>query len=514
MEEFTEDQRKIPSEKYEYLDHTADVQLHAWGDNLKEAFEQCGMAMFAYMTEIHTVEIKQTATIEATADDLQNLLFHFLDELLFVFSAEPYLIARKLEITEFKTDGDEMKVSCTCYGEEFQIGKHPQGTEVKAITYSAMQIINEPEQNKLFIVEYGRAIRWLALQHSNIPWNVTSLTSRLLCHQARHRYGLGRKQTRMCKDSMETMPHVVSATTLAVDACKKLFSNRRWNCSSIETAPDFTQDLTRGTREQAYVYALSSAAMTYTMARACASGALFHCTCASPPHDPPSGNFKWGGCGDNVRWGAQFAKQFVDSIERNEGRASKRDLEEKEQETPQEKKMKRIKAQLSAMNLHNNRVGRRIVEQSLSIQCKCHGVSGSCNIKTCWRALPSLQDVGEHLQRRFSTAVEVASRRLGTGKRLLPALPGRYPPTADQLIYITKSPDYCTKDVRLGSFGTAGRICNVSSTGTDSCRYMCCGRGYRTVVEEKIERCHCKYYWCCYVKCKTCRTLIQTHECN
>lgn len=107
--------------------------------------------------------------------------------------------------------------------------------------------------------------------------------------------------------------------------------------------------------------------MTYSMARACASGALFHCTCATPPHDPPSGNFKWGGCGDNVRWGAQFAKQFVDSIERNEGRAAKRDLEEKQEETPQERKMKRIKAQLSAMNLHNNRVGRRV---SFNVICR------------------------------------------------------------------------------------------------------------------------------------------------
>lgn len=130
-------------------------RLHSWGDTLAEAFEQCGIAMFGYMTEIETVEIKQCVEIEASGDDLENLLYKFLDELLFLFSCEPFLICSKLKITEFLiAEGEEMRVKCKCYGEEFQLGKHPQGTEVKAITYSAMQIVREPEKKnyEVFVI--------------------------------------------------------------------------------------------------------------------------------------------------------------------------------------------------------------------------------------------------------------------------------------------------------------------------------------------------------------------------
>lgn len=120
-------------------------RLHAWGDSLPEAFEQCGIAMFGYMTELDSVEIKESKEIEAIGHDLESLLYHFLDELLFVFCCEPYLICSKVKITEFVAEGEEYRIKCKCYGEEFQLGKHPQGTEVKAITYSAMQIVNEPD---------------------------------------------------------------------------------------------------------------------------------------------------------------------------------------------------------------------------------------------------------------------------------------------------------------------------------------------------------------------------------
>lgn len=71
--------------------------------------------------------------------------------------------------------------------------------------------------------------------------------------------------------------------------------------------------LIAGTKEQSFVYALSSAALTYTMAKACSSGALFSCTCAQPPREKPNGNFKWGGCSDNLKWASRFVRQFVET---------------------------------------------------------------------------------------------------------------------------------------------------------------------------------------------------------
>lgn len=105
------------------------------------------MAMFGYMTELHTVEIKEKHEIEAQSEDLDGLLYRFLDELLFLFSAEPYLICKKLVITDFNLE--TFYIKCSCYGEPFDLKKHPQGTEVKAITYSAMQIVQNDEQKRV-----------------------------------------------------------------------------------------------------------------------------------------------------------------------------------------------------------------------------------------------------------------------------------------------------------------------------------------------------------------------------
>lgn len=136
--------------KYEYLDHTADVQLHAWGDNLKEAFEQVATAMFGYMTDLCTVDIVRVEEITAEGDDMLGLLFHFLDELLFLMCADPYFIVKEVEILQF--DRENFKIRAVGKGEEFDLSKHPQGTEVKAITYSNMQIHDTEDKHEVYVI--------------------------------------------------------------------------------------------------------------------------------------------------------------------------------------------------------------------------------------------------------------------------------------------------------------------------------------------------------------------------
>ncbi|CAF1504839.1 unnamed protein product [Adineta ricciae] len=142
---------EYPDVKYEYLDNTADIQIHAWGDSLEESFEQAVMGMFAYMTDIDRIENRDMKQIDIRAEgDLQNLLYKFLSEWLEVYGTEDYFIARKVEINLF--DRKELRIIARGYGETFDLSRHTQGTEVKAITYSNMQIHEEAPTHDVYVI--------------------------------------------------------------------------------------------------------------------------------------------------------------------------------------------------------------------------------------------------------------------------------------------------------------------------------------------------------------------------
>ena len=102
------------------------------------------------MTDIETVDPIQEENVEASGHDLESLLYNFLDECLFIFSADPFLCASIVNITEF--DKVQFKIKALLRGEPFDLSKHPQGTEVKAITYSNMQIYEKSQESECYVI--------------------------------------------------------------------------------------------------------------------------------------------------------------------------------------------------------------------------------------------------------------------------------------------------------------------------------------------------------------------------
>ncbi|XP_013384455.1 protein Wnt-4-like [Lingula anatina] len=153
------------------------------------------------------------------------------------------------------------------------------------------------------------------------------------------------------------------------------------------------------------------------------------------------------------------------------------------------------------------------VEKHMKVECKCHGVSGSCELKTCWRAMPTFREVGARLKEKFDGATEAIQERIGTRRQLVPVNKQFKPHTHEDLVYLVPSPDFCDPDPSIGSLGTRGRLCNSSSKAIDGCDLMCCGRGFKTRRKMVVERCMCKFHWCCYVKCKECRREVEEHYC-
>lgn len=127
---------------YEYLDHTADIIFHGWAPTIHQVFAQIGVAFFSYMTQLDTIEITHEVVLETKGHDILDLMYHFLDEFLYLFATE-YFVGRRMicEVNE-----EELTIRTRAFGSKFELGKHPQGTEIKAITMHQMKVQKREEE--------------------------------------------------------------------------------------------------------------------------------------------------------------------------------------------------------------------------------------------------------------------------------------------------------------------------------------------------------------------------------
>lgn len=324
--------------------------------------------------------------------------------------------------------------------------------------------------------------------------SVVALGANIICNKIP---GLAPKQRLICRSRPTAIVAIGDGAKLGASECRHQFSKMRWNCSNINNDLSmFGYEELGSTKEAAFVYAITTAGVTYAITQACSLGNLQNCGCDENKRDgrlTPDG-WRWGGCSADIKYGLRMTRKFMDAREVS-------------------------KTARSFMNTHNNRAGRKAVKDNLHKECKCHGVSGSCTLKTCWTTLPNFRRIGDALLKRYRRA-KMVEGYMGSRLRRPISLflkrskrPHRKP-RRSHLVYLEKSPNYCDPDPSTGSLGTAGRSCNRASRGSDGCDLMCCGRGYNTHQYIREWQCSCKFHWCCHVECQRCSERTEQYTCK
>ena len=137
---------------FEFRDHTADVQVRSWGSSLEEAFSQTAYSLMSTITpNLKKITPIVEREINVEAEDKEALLFDFLSEFLYIFDVDE-LVFNQICVHSIEKFNDRFKLRATLKGEKFDLDKHEIGIEVKAITYSFLNIEEKHESTIIDIV--------------------------------------------------------------------------------------------------------------------------------------------------------------------------------------------------------------------------------------------------------------------------------------------------------------------------------------------------------------------------
>jgi SHS2 domain-containing protein len=120
---------------YKFLEHTADVKFLAKGKTIEQVFSFCADALNETIRGKINILGQEERTIDVNGNDLESLLYNFLEEFLFLLDSEDFLVkgAKNLEI-----DVEKFKLRCILIGDN--AGNYKFTNDVKAITYNEMFI--------------------------------------------------------------------------------------------------------------------------------------------------------------------------------------------------------------------------------------------------------------------------------------------------------------------------------------------------------------------------------------
>ncbi len=132
---------KIPkNRKFEFLEDiaTADIAFECYGRNLSELFENAAYAIFDIMVDLKSVKSKISKNIKLKAETVENLLYDFLSEIIYIKDAD-YMVFNKV-LVKIKEGRNDYQLEAVIYGDKIDYEEQKLKLDVKAVTMHMFMI--------------------------------------------------------------------------------------------------------------------------------------------------------------------------------------------------------------------------------------------------------------------------------------------------------------------------------------------------------------------------------------
>jgi len=120
---------------YREIEHTADRGIIVQAATPAALFEKAALSLYAIMVRPAGVEAREERIARAEAEDWEDLLHHWLTEVLAIFSTD-WFVAAEVTVDAI----GPASVRGTLRGERFDPARHEFESEVKAVTYHGLEV--------------------------------------------------------------------------------------------------------------------------------------------------------------------------------------------------------------------------------------------------------------------------------------------------------------------------------------------------------------------------------------
>jgi len=127
---------------------SGDFVFEAWGNTLEELFAACAKACFSAMTDPAGVEPSKAYPVKIEADNLEELLYNFLAELVYLKDTDKIFLSK----FDIEIDVHEVSLNAVAWGETIDYNKHEIKTDVKAVTYHGLNIIKAGDRYEVKVI--------------------------------------------------------------------------------------------------------------------------------------------------------------------------------------------------------------------------------------------------------------------------------------------------------------------------------------------------------------------------